>query len=180
MLSRCRLAIVTVRQGARLVAVWPLATSVRFGIRQLLWAGAPVSQYGDVLIEPGPDADEVITRSWGFLVAALAPDIVHLRKGRGDAAVDALVWRAGRHRLLPSAGGVDELRRAAGLCRLRAALLRQGAQEQVAPAASAGREGPRCVRSSPARSDRECARFARHRDEANLAAAAWHAVPGLE
>lgn len=87
----CRIAIVTVRRQGRLVAIWPLAVRRTFGIRQVVWAGEPVSQYGDVLVEPGAASDDLLRRSWAYVVATLAPDLVHLRKVRADAAVMPLL-----------------------------------------------------------------------------------------
>ena len=48
-----RLLIVTVRQGGSLVAVLPLVVERVFGLKQLAFMGAPVSQYGDALVDGG-------------------------------------------------------------------------------------------------------------------------------
>ena len=44
------LAIVTARRNGRLVLVWPLVVETRLGLRTASFLGAPVSQYGDVLV----------------------------------------------------------------------------------------------------------------------------------
>lgn len=89
------LAVVTVRRHGRLVAALPLALRRRLGLRQLEWAGAPVSQYGDALVDPGLDAAAILDRAWAHAVAGLKPDLVHLRKVRADAAIAPLLARAG-------------------------------------------------------------------------------------
>src|SRR5262249_12099809 len=52
--DRTRLSIVVVRQGGRLVMVWPLVAIQRAGLTRLCWMGEPVGQYGDALVEDGP------------------------------------------------------------------------------------------------------------------------------
>ena len=37
----------------------------------LVWMGDPVSQYGDVLIEDGPDAEALLREAWSFITAQL-------------------------------------------------------------------------------------------------------------
>jgi CelD/BcsL family acetyltransferase involved in cellulose biosynthesis len=88
------LTIVTGRCGGRLAIVWPLVATRVAGVQQLSWMGEPVSQYGDALVEEGPDAREWLRRSWVY-VKSLGADIVHLRKVRSDAAVAPLLAKAG-------------------------------------------------------------------------------------
>lgn len=83
----CAIAIVTVRQAGRLVLVWPLVVQRHLGLRQLIWMGYPVTQYGDVLLDPAADAAGAVRTSWRFIVERFRPDLVSLRKVRADAAI---------------------------------------------------------------------------------------------
>ena len=79
------LAIVTGRRDGRLVMVWPLTTERVAGLSQLAWMGDPVSQYGDILVEP--EAVPLLGEAWSFIAHELKPDLVRLRKVRDDAAI---------------------------------------------------------------------------------------------
>jgi CelD/BcsL family acetyltransferase involved in cellulose biosynthesis len=79
------LAIVTGRRDGRLVMVWPLTTERVAGLSQLAWMGDPVSQYGDILVEP--EAVQLLGEAWSFIAHELKPDLVRLRKVRDDAAI---------------------------------------------------------------------------------------------
>jgi CelD/BcsL family acetyltransferase involved in cellulose biosynthesis len=85
------LAVVTARRGGRLVLVWPLVKERAAGLTQLTWMGEPVSQYGDVLIENGPDAVALLREAWRFIESEISPDVVRLRKVRDDAAIAPLL-----------------------------------------------------------------------------------------
>lgn len=89
------IAILTMRRGGRLVMLWPLVVERAAGQTQLAWMGEPVSQYGDVLIEDGPDALALMRRAWAFIVAELKPDVARLRKVRDDAAIAPLLAEIG-------------------------------------------------------------------------------------
>lgn len=90
------LAIVTARRNGRLVLVWPLARRCGAGgLSRLDWMGEPVSQYGDVLVEPGADALPLMRDAWTFLRTRLPADLVNLRKTRADAAVAPLLAEIG-------------------------------------------------------------------------------------
>jgi CelD/BcsL family acetyltransferase involved in cellulose biosynthesis len=83
------LAIVTGRRHGRLVMVWPLVSERVAGLTQIGWMGDPVSQYGDVLIEP--DSLPFLAEAWAFVTRELKPDLLRLRKVRDDAAIAALL-----------------------------------------------------------------------------------------
>lgn len=83
----CRLAIVTARRDGRLVMVWPLVESRRYGVGSLSWLGEPVAQYGDVLLDPSEPANEILQAAFAFISNELRPDAIRLRKVRSDAAV---------------------------------------------------------------------------------------------
>ncbi len=91
-----RLAIVTVRRHGELVLVWPLVVERSAGLDCLTWMGGPVTQYGDILVDPeAGDSMELIRTSWDCIMARLAPDIVRLRKVREDAAVAPFLAQIG-------------------------------------------------------------------------------------
>ena len=82
-----RLAILIARHDERLVMVWPLVAERTLGLDVLCWLGAPIAQYGDVLVEPGPQSLDLLLAAWAQIRARLKPDVVRLRKVRADAAV---------------------------------------------------------------------------------------------
>jgi CelD/BcsL family acetyltransferase involved in cellulose biosynthesis len=83
------LAIVTGRRNGRLIMVWPLVSERVAGLLQLSWMGDPVSQYGDVLVEP--DAVPFLADAWAFIARELKPDLLRLRKVRDDAEIATLL-----------------------------------------------------------------------------------------
>ncbi|MBA4174698.1 MAG: hypothetical protein C0511_19105, partial [Hyphomicrobium sp.] len=91
-----RLAIVTLRRHGELVLVWPLVMERTAGLDCLTWMGGPVTQYGDILVDPAvDDSMELIRTSWDCILARLAPDIVRLRKVRDDAAIAPFLAQIG-------------------------------------------------------------------------------------
>lgn len=92
---RTRLAIVTGRAEGRLVLIFPLVIERRFGLRQLAWLGAPVSQYGDVIADPTACQIGTLEAAWRFAVRATRADLANLRRVRADATVAPLLARLG-------------------------------------------------------------------------------------
>lgn len=89
--DREQLFIVTAHRAGRLVFVWPLVRSQMHAVQHLTWMGAPVSQYGDVLIDPTQDTQDIMHAAWDFVRASSNSDIVHLAKTREDADVMPLL-----------------------------------------------------------------------------------------
>jgi CelD/BcsL family acetyltransferase involved in cellulose biosynthesis len=88
-----RLRIVTGRLNGRLAMVWPLVASVNScRLTQLGWMGEPVGQYGDALLEPGPQSKEMLSLGWRA-VKALGADLILLRKTRRGSNVGELLSR---------------------------------------------------------------------------------------
>ena len=85
--STTRLAIVTARDGDRLVMVWPMVVERSGPVTELAWMGEPVSQYGDLLIESGPGAMALMREAWAFVTRETGADVLRLRKVRQDSAV---------------------------------------------------------------------------------------------
>lgn len=85
-----KLAVLIGRRNGELVTVWPLVTERHGGLTHLVWLGAPVSQYGDILIDDLPDTAAVLQAGWQHLRRTLQPDLVWLSKVRADAAVAPL------------------------------------------------------------------------------------------
>jgi CelD/BcsL family acetyltransferase involved in cellulose biosynthesis len=90
-----RLALVTGRREGRLVMVWPLVSERATGIKKLSWMGAPVSQYGDVLLDDVADGEAILRAAWQFIAQHSGADVVHLRKVRADAAIASLLSEIG-------------------------------------------------------------------------------------
>ena len=85
------LRVVVGRRDGRLVMVWPLVeTKGLLGFTRLAWMGAPVGQYGDALIEPGPAARASLAAGWRA-VRALKADAALLRKTRANSNVSTLL-----------------------------------------------------------------------------------------
>ncbi len=86
-----QLAILTGRSGGRLVMVWPLALNRIASLKELSWLGEPVSQYGDVLAEPGPCLERNLEAGWHHVMNSLRPSVVRLNKTRADSAIAPLL-----------------------------------------------------------------------------------------
>ncbi len=86
------LAIVTVRQSGVLVGVVPLVIERAFGLKQLAFMGAPVSQYGDVLIAADVPA-EALAAALRFAVTSTRADLVRLAKVRDGSQIAAALSR---------------------------------------------------------------------------------------
>jgi CelD/BcsL family acetyltransferase involved in cellulose biosynthesis len=89
--STLSLAIVTAWRGDRIALVLPLAVIRAAGLKQLVWMGEPVSQYGDALVEDGPGALPLLTEAWQYAIDQIQPDVANLRKVRDDAAIAPLL-----------------------------------------------------------------------------------------
>lgn len=81
-----QLCIVTGRSAGRLVMLWPLLRRRRFSFDTLHFMGAPVAQFGDVLVEPGEQRERWLERGWGAL-QRLGADLFEARRLRADAAL---------------------------------------------------------------------------------------------
>lgn len=90
------LAVITARHEGQLVMVWPLVQQRSSGLRIISFMGAPVTQYGDVLIDRnGPDHRAWLKQGWDYVLATLRPNIVLLRKVREDAAIADVMRQIG-------------------------------------------------------------------------------------
>lgn len=84
-----RLCIVAGRRGGRLVSLWPLVRQRRFGLDRLVLMGAPVAQFGDVLVAEGEE--RALWLAAGHeTIARLGADLFEARKVRDDAVLGAL------------------------------------------------------------------------------------------
>lgn len=81
-----RLYLVAGREAGRLVMLWPLERRHRFGLELARLMGAPVAQFGDVLVEAGPQREHWLERGWEAL-RRHGVDLVELRLVRADAAL---------------------------------------------------------------------------------------------
>ena len=90
------LRVITVRDAGRLVLVWPLCMDKgRFGTTAT-WLGEPLTQYGDVLVEDGPQRSRWIDAAWSTALALEGVDVLWLRRVRADAAIRPLLAAAAR------------------------------------------------------------------------------------
>ncbi len=89
------LAIVAGRRNGILVLVCPFVVTTSNGVSALTFMGDPVSQYGDVLIEAGADAQSDLKAAVDFVLAMTRVDVLHLRKVRSDAALAPLLQERG-------------------------------------------------------------------------------------
>jgi CelD/BcsL family acetyltransferase involved in cellulose biosynthesis len=85
------LTLITARDNGRLVMIWPLSVEQTGAIRQLVWMGDPVSQYGDILADTNVVQQADITNAWHFALKQLKPDVVRLRRVRADAIIAPLL-----------------------------------------------------------------------------------------
>jgi CelD/BcsL family acetyltransferase involved in cellulose biosynthesis len=93
--QKTEIAVITGHRHGSLVLVWPLVVERPAGLRQLAFMGAPVSQYGDVLIDAMPDRYVVLDAAWTFMAASLKADLVRLAKVRDDATLAPLLAAKG-------------------------------------------------------------------------------------
>ena len=89
------LRIVAVWCGDDLIMVWPLVMTTALGVRQLKWMGAPVSQYGDILVDRKFASAEIIEPVWQYIARHIKTDVISLEKVRADAQIAPLL-KAGK------------------------------------------------------------------------------------
>jgi CelD/BcsL family acetyltransferase involved in cellulose biosynthesis len=89
------LAVVTGRRNGTLVLACPFIVTRARGLATLTFMGDPVRQYGDVVIEDGPDAASDLRAAFDYLLREANADLVHLRKVRADAAIAPLMRELG-------------------------------------------------------------------------------------
>lgn len=92
-----KLAIVTARRHGRLILLCPFAEYRHAGLIHLSWMGAPVSQYGDVLVSPDIAAQDALRAGLKFVVEAVRADLIDLRKVRRDAAIAPALIETGAY-----------------------------------------------------------------------------------
>lgn len=90
-----QIAVVIARRHGRVVLICPLAVYRRAGLMTLRWMGAPVGQYGDVLVADVSDREALIGRALAFAVAQTGADIFNLQKVRADAQVAPVLQSQG-------------------------------------------------------------------------------------
>lgn len=85
-----RLHILTVRIEGRLVLIWPMVRERSNGLVCLRFLGTPLTQYGDVLMDPETPAS-VLAASWAHLKETAGVDLIEFYKVREDAAIAPLL-----------------------------------------------------------------------------------------
>lgn len=94
--ARTELRLVTLRKNGRLVLVWPLAVRQTALGGVASWAGDPIGQYGDVVVEAGPERDRWIEAAFREIGAWGDVSFLHLCGVRADSAVARWAARRGR------------------------------------------------------------------------------------
>lgn len=84
--ARSRISILAGRSEGRLVMLWPLVRRRSLGLDIVQLMGAPVAQFGDVLVEPGTSRPAWFAAGWRAL-GRLGADLFEIRQLRADAAL---------------------------------------------------------------------------------------------
>lgn len=92
------LAVVCLRKDGVLIGIWQLCVVRHPGLRVIHWMGEPVSQYGDVLLDPAHASAGALAYGWARAIELLRADALHIRKVRADAIV--LPWLQMRRALV--------------------------------------------------------------------------------
>lgn len=79
-----KLALVVVRHAGRAILLWPLMLERRGLLTVALGAGAPITQYDEILLDPDHDAADALAAASDALAASDRPDLVHLERVRAD------------------------------------------------------------------------------------------------
>ena len=83
------LATVVLRHGSRPVLIWPLLVERRGLVRVACGAGAPISQYDEILLDPDADAKAALGAALDALRQSVRPDLVLLERVRADSTLRA-------------------------------------------------------------------------------------------
>ena len=122
------LCVVLVRRDPRTGCALPLEVVKQFGLRQLVFMGAPVSQYGDALVEPGIDRAAMVRQAWTLAVRHANPALAWLGKVREDAGIlpflnvasaREIAWQEAPFADLARYGGIESFRTAKSAKRLK-------------------------------------------------------------
>jgi len=102
------LHIVTVRMDGRLVLIWPLVARKQGLWRVGGWLGTGSGQYGDLVIEEGPDRTIWFEAAWRAITTGRGIDVLHLEGIREDAVVRRfLIKKKGRIKVTSTSPYVD-------------------------------------------------------------------------
>lgn len=89
------LAVVAGRRNGILVLALPFVVTRGKALTSLSFMGDPVSQYGDVLIDPRATTLQDLRVAFDFVLSKSGVDVLHLRKVRSDAALAPLLRERG-------------------------------------------------------------------------------------
>ncbi len=87
--SACTLETVVVRHGGRPVLIWPLSIERHGFVRVARGAGAPITQYDEILVDPETDTSAALAAALDVLRETVRPDLVYLEQVRADSALRA-------------------------------------------------------------------------------------------
>ena len=83
------LRVLAIRHDGRLRLLWPLAVRRLWGFRVAHWLAEPLTQYGDVLVEP-EQRRRWLEAAWNEIRAWKDVDALEFRRIRADAAIMAV------------------------------------------------------------------------------------------
>lgn len=89
--SASDLYILTGRRDGHLGLVCPFVRHRRAGITVLSFAGEPVGQYGDVLLDEQRGGRELLAHAWSLIVKSSGADVFAFRKVRADSNLAAFL-----------------------------------------------------------------------------------------
>lgn len=87
----CGLYILAGRRDGRLVLLCPFVRQRRAGLTILSFAGDPVSQYGDVLVDHARGGAALLEHAWTQIIEAAGADVIALRKVRANSDIAPLL-----------------------------------------------------------------------------------------
>lgn len=91
----CGLFIIAGRRSGRLVLLCPFVRQRRAGLTILGFAGDPVGQYGDVLVDPARGGRDLLERAWNVIIETAGIDVLSFRKVRADSNIAPLLAEKG-------------------------------------------------------------------------------------
>jgi CelD/BcsL family acetyltransferase involved in cellulose biosynthesis len=106
----CELLCLTLRDGGRLAAVWPLVVHRERGLRIVSPLGGEAGEYSAPLVEPGDAAARHVAALWRE--ARQAGDLAILTDVRAGSLLDIVLQRAGSRAITYQAVGAPYLTRA--------------------------------------------------------------------
>ena len=123
-----KLKTVVVRQGSRAVLIWPLAVSRKNPVRIVSGAGAPITQYDDMLLDPDCNRRDALSTAMACIAAEIRPDIMAFSNLRAGGPVTEALGPAATAGCEPEGAPFTDL--SGGLDGVRSAMKTRARQNQ--------------------------------------------------